>query len=191
MIFGYTLLTEILGNIIRQHEDFQIVFLEQFADYNNVVYNVFDVIFFLYFFYVFWNSLIKEKHKRIVVYGTTSYIIVSFINVFIQDPMLFPQIYAIGVGSITMIISVLLYFKELRLRSSLSVPNKNNLLFWLGIGLLFFYICYPFFMTIGIFHYELYKILHLKHLLYASIVLMYSCFIYGFLKMRRLKAIQP
>ncbi len=186
IIIGYTLLTEVLGILIKENDDLQIVYLDGYSFYNQLIFNIFDFIFFLYFYYVFWNAVSSLKSKSWIKKGAVLYIIHSLINPFFQDFMLYPQMLAFLIGSLVLIFCIVLYLRELKLKAV--VPNYQNLLFWISLGLLVFYTFYPFILLVGYFDYELYQKLYFRQIHYALIVAMYSCFILGFLLMRRMRS---
>lgn len=188
IIIVYTLLTEILGYYILTYEEFQIIYIEKYAINNSLVYNIFDVVFFIYFFYIFWNTVENSKSKKIIKYGGILFILVSLINLFLQNFWLFPQVYSIIIGSAVLLLSLLLYLKELNKKSE-RISKYNNLLFWISVGLIVFYPFYPLFIIIGLYHSELYSQSYsITHR--ALIAIMYICFIIGFIKMKRMKPIR-
>lgn len=189
ILIGYTFLSETLGAYIRENENIQIVFLDEHSVNNSLVFNIFDVVFFSYFFYVFWKTLKSQKHKNVVKYGSLLFVIACFLNPFVQDFILYPQVYAITIGSIILILSILLYYKQLNENKN-GLPKRNNLLFWVALGLLVFYFFYPFLIIIGLSFSEIYIKFNVRQIHQFLIFLMYSCFILGFLKMRRMKPIQ-
>lgn len=188
ILIAYTLLTEILGWYIFNYDDFQIVYEQQIHEYeinNALIYNIFDIVFYLYFFLLYRRVLTKPKHKSFIRYGTVVFIAISIINAFFKDFLLYPQIYAILVGSLVLVGCVFLYLRECA-HSDDGASKYNNLLFWISVGLLSFYPFYPILMIVGVNLNELYvQTFQLIHRLLISI--MYVCFIIGFLRMYRFK----
>ena len=183
ILIGYTLLSELLGFIIRHSDNFQLVYKQGYSYYNQLIYNIFDVVFFLYFFYVFWQAVKNSKVKKFIKLGIVLFILVSIINPFTQDIVILPQMYAIITGSIVLIFCVLNYLYERR--EIKNEKQKANLLFWISIGLLTFYLFYPIVISIGILDYELYQQFRLGQINRILIAAMYSCFIIGFAKTKR------
>lgn len=177
IIIAYTLLSEVLGLLIRDVEEFQIIYEKGYAYYNQLIFNIFDVIFFLYFFYVYRQSENDSKVKGLIGIGAILFVLAAIINPFIQDIMILPQMYTIITGSLVLIYCALDYIKK-----NLS---KHNLLFWVSVGLLTFYFFYPIIMSIGILDYVLYEKLQLHKLLRILISIMYGCFIIGFAKTKK------
>lgn len=186
ILIGYTLLTETLGILIRDYEAFQIIYLEKYHYANYFIYNIYDIAFFIYFYFVFWKSIQNLKYKSLIKYGSIIYLISTIVNPFFQNVFIFPQIYASTIGSIVLIISILLYYRE----SSQKSKVKNSLLNWISIGLLIFNFFFPLVMLAGRFNYDLYEELNFQQFHYFLIVAMYTCFIFGFIKMRRMKPIE-
>lgn len=189
ILLGYVFLTEILGYLVKWNENFQLIYLDGFSIENSVVYNVFDLILFLYFYFIYWKVLKTAGYRSFVKYGAIIFILVSLVNPFFQNFLILPQIYSLTIGSIVLVICVLLYLIELKTANN-GISNSRNLLFWISLGLLAFYITYPIVMIIGIYYGELYRELNIKRFHLLTIVLMYSFFITGFIRMRKMKPVQ-
>lgn len=190
IIIAYTLLTEILGWYILTYEDFQLIYLDQINKYelnNAIVYNIFDIIFYLYFFHLYRHVMKKAKHKLVIRYGAILFIIISIINPFLQDFRLYPQLYAIIAGSSILVSCGVLYIRQCSENDDNNL-KYSNILFWISIGLLSFHPFYPVLMSIGTkineFYVPAFNTIH--NLL---IIIMYACFIIGFLRMRRFKVV--
>ncbi len=188
ILIGYIFLTEILGAYISKNENFQIIFLDGHKINNTLIFNILDIIIFSYFFYVFWKSLKSQKQKKLVKYGSWLFLMTCLINPFLQDFILYPQTFAIVVGSSNLILCILLYLKQLKENKN-GLPNRNNLLYWVALGLLVFYIAYPFLIIIGLSYSEVYTKFNIREIHQFFICIMYSCFIIGFLKMRKMRPI--
>lgn len=185
LIIAYTLLSEILGYFIRDYEIFQIIYLDKYYYSNYVIFNIYDIIFFFYFYFVYWKLIHSIKHQSIIKYGAITYLLASIINPFFQNVLTIPQVYASTVGSIVLIISILLYFKE----NKHEVHKKKSLMVWVSFGLLIFNVFFPIIMLSGLFSYDFYQKLNFQQFHYFLIVAMYLCFIIGFIKMKHMKAL--
>jgi len=186
IILSYVLLSEILGAIVRDVDDIQLVYIPEYYNYNTIIFNIFDIVFYLYFFYIFYQ-LIENKRSRILIkYGGVLFLLTCIVNLFLQDFYTEPQNYAIIAGAIVLIFACLTYLYKIFTEEQKFIPRKN-LLFWISLGLLMFYICYPISMYILSFDYQLYITYNLSKYHYISIATMYLCFIIGFLSMRRLR----
>jgi hypothetical protein len=183
IIIAYALLGELLGYLISEVDSFQIVYKEGFSNYNSLIFNIFDIVFYLYFFYVFSKTFQKQGHKKFVRYGTVLFLVASSIDPFFHDPILYPQYFAIVVGSIVLVGSGLLYLGELKTRKG-KIPPQRNLMFWICVGLIGFHTLYPILMTTGLLNTELYLKLQLRRLLHIAIAFMYGSFIIGFVRMQ-------
>ena len=186
ILLAYTLLTELLGYFIFNFEGFQIVYSEKYPFANNFIFNIYEVVFFLFFYFVYYKCVSNLQHRKIIKYGSIGYVVASLINPFYQDFLIFPQIYASTTGSLVLIVAIVLFILENHKEQS----KVNNLLFWVSAGLLIFNIFFPIIMLTGLYDYELYQNLNLRHIHYVLIVLMYTCFIIGFIKMRRMKPLE-
>jgi len=169
--------------MIRDYDSFQLIYSEEFSNYNTVIFNILDFIFFVYFFLVYYKVLQSSKSKKIVKYGVLLFCIVSIINPFFQNLFLSPQTYLITVGSIVLIVAILLYFKDLKLKGEKTIQGGNPL-FWISIGLLIFYSLYPILMS-NLWSSPYYENYHVREVHQFLIAIMYLFFIVGFAKMKR------
>ncbi len=183
IIIAYALLGELLGFLINEVDSFQIVYKEGFSNYNSLIFNIFDIVFYLFFFYVFLKIFQTQMHRRFVRYGALLFLLASLIDPFFHDPILYPQYFALAVGSIVLVGSGLFYLREVKTRKS-KIPPQRNLMFWICIGLIGFHTLYPIIMTIGLRDSELYMQFQLRKLLHIAIAFMYGCFIIGFVRMQ-------
>ena len=187
ILIGYTLLNELLGLLIKNNEEFAIIFSDGFSYYNALIYNIFDIFFFIYFLYIYWKVLKGTNYKKWIKYGVIIFIVVSLINPFYQSIIFSPQIYSMIIGSFFLTSSAFLYLKQLNSSES---KKRNDLLFWITVGLLIFYPFYSIIFIIVIyFDNSIYQSLHIEIFHQALLCLMYACFIIGFLKMHRMKPI--
>ncbi|MFS4467174.1 hypothetical protein [Maribacter sp. 2210JD10-5] len=187
-IITYTFLTELLGNIVWKNENFQLIYEGDRPINNSIVYNIHDIVFYGYFFYIFWLSVENKRNKKIIKYGSIIFIAISIINPFFESFFLYPQTYSIAVGSLLLIACIVFYLIELNKNFSLRL-KKSHLLFWISLGLLVFYPFYPIIMYIGTYHNHLYTS-PLKEIHIFLICAMYFLFIIGFIKMRRMKPLK-
>lgn len=134
----YTFINEILGGIIHLNSEFSIHFNEFYIDNNWLIFNIYNVAVHLYLFYIFSSFINDLKYKKVILYGTLIYVFASLINPFLENFMLHPQTYAYLIGGVTIIISVILYFKNHKTESQLIFDNRD-ILSWMGVGLLIFY----------------------------------------------------
>lgn len=170
VILLYTFLSESLAT-----------YLLGYPENTVLIYNIYNLIFFLFFFYVFWSFVQQKEYKRTIIFSVSVFLLTSIINPFFQNFMLVSQLYVYIVGGLLLIVCIILYFLEL-LYSPKVLNVKKDLLFWISVGLLLFYVGYIPIKLIRIYFVtgsEVLMSLRRVHLL--LILIMHSCFIVGFL----------
>ena len=84
MLIIYTFFTELLGYFIKYNDDFLFFSDDRYAWHNVIIYNVYQLIFFLFFYRVYRRTLKKASHRTWVKYGgylcVLAYVINSFIT---------------------------------------------------------------------------------------------------------------
>jgi len=184
IIIGYTLFTEILGALIYNVEDFTLFSEKQFSSYTHLIYNIYDLIFFSFFFYVYWKSSVNLRVKKLIKYGALFFILCFIVNIVLVNSMKYELWYAYLVGSVILILSTLTYLNSIW---SNSVTVYSNLLFWLSLGLLIFHLGYAPITIFKNLNLELamedYRNVRLVHI--SLIFIMYTLFSIGLLKMKR------
>jgi len=188
ILIGYTFLTEFLGLFIRESDAFAIIYSQGNEYLNSLIFNIFDIFFFLYFLFIYWKALDDARQKKWIKNGGLLFVLVSIINPFFQSFSLEPQIYSMLIGSFFIISAAILYFKQV---NGFKGESNRKLLSWVSLGLLIFYPFYPIIFFIVIYFDDaLYRMLHLNIIHQILICLMYCCFIIGFIRMNRMKPIQ-
>lgn len=191
IIIGYTLFTEILGALIYNIEDFTFFSEDKYSSYTLLIYNLYDLIFFPFFYHVYWKSISSNKVKKVIKYGGILFMLAIIINSFIANPLKYELWYAYVVGALLLIFSTLAYLNCVRWKSTFS-GLSTNLLVWVSIGLLIFHLGY---LPITIFknvHLELttQDYANVRKIHVGLIFIMYSCFLIGFMRMRRFKPME-
>jgi hypothetical protein len=186
ILIGYTFLTETFGIIIRDVDEIQIIYKQEYYNYNTVIFNIFDIVFFLYFFYVYYHLIDISFSKKVIKHGAIVFLATCIYNLYIQDFYVSPQNYAIIIGSIILLFAVATYLYKMYSEQH-RLPLHTNLLFWISMGVLIFYTCYPISMYILTYHYDFYIETNLSAFHYAAIGVFYSCIITGFMMMKRLR----
>lgn len=186
ILLMYTFLNEMLGYLVKYNEEIRFVWADFYSTYNVVIYNVYNLIFFSYFYFVFWSYISSKKSKKFIIIGAIVLLIVSAVNLFLQNVMFSPQTYAYVFGGILLIACVFLYFAELWKKYQ-TWFLKRDLLSWLGLGIILFYSGY---LPIKILrHYNdingLIEPPYVRTIQIILVLAMYSSFILGFLFMRR------
>lgn len=185
VFIAYTILAEIMGLLIRDIDQFQIVYIEEYSYFNSLVFNIYDLFFFGYFYFIFWKVLVNKRHKAIIKSGVFVYAFASISNAFFESFIIWPQLYASITGSLVLIICILLYFKQHHQKNK----RTSDLLVWISIGLLIFNLFFPPIFFLGLSDYEVYKAWNLRQVHYMLIVVMYTCIIIGFAGVKRKVAI--
>ena len=186
ILFIYTFLNELLGRLIRSYDEFSLISNEVYSDYNWLIFNVYTIIFYLYFYYVFWCHIENKRSRKIIYWGAILFLVTSIINAFIQSFNMIPQVYGYVFGGLVLIYCLVSYFKKF-----FSIPKdfgaKEDILFWLSVGLLIFYVGY---LPIKVIRYVntmggLASPLIIKRIHLSLIIICYSCFIIGFVRMKK------
>jgi hypothetical protein len=182
IIIAYTFFTELLGSLIAYNEDFQLVFGYDKANHRYIIYNIYHLLFFIFFFYVYWKAITEKKTKMIIKYGAYLFVFTNFINLFFQNPLTEPLVYAYLLGVILLIYCLIMYFKNSFKENSIRILIYS-LLFWVSLGLFAFHIIYFPIKIIREFYSQMY--LNFRQLHLIMIVTMYVIFSIGFLVSRR------
>lgn len=180
----YTFFTELLGYFIKYHSDFQFFSDSRYSQSNVIIYTIYQIVFFLFFYWVYWKTIVNKTSKKIIKYGAFMNLTVYLISGFFQNPLHEILHYAHAIGSIVLIIALFFYFKE-KSQEGFPYSQKNNLLFWVSIGLFIFYILFPFILLSDYLNVDISIQFHLRTVLLSAIVLMYSFFIIGLLLGKR------
>jgi len=184
IIFLYTFLNEILGYLIFTNLNFSLFEDSTYSKYNIVIYNLYNIVFYLYFTYIFMYYIKEVKIKKLIKLGMIFFLIIATINPYFQSFFHSTQIGTYVFGAMVLLACIYIYLKQI------FKNNKNdwgrNLLFWLALGLLIFYIGYlPIKMSrqyLNIPESIEKSIIHPLHI--SLIIICYSCFITGFLRMK-------
>ncbi|MGX1929658.1 hypothetical protein [Flagellimonas sp. 2504JD4-2] len=180
----YTFLTELLGYFIKHTDEFQFFSDYRYSWHNVIIFNLYSVVTFCFFYYIYLNVLKVVKHKTRLKYGAIVAILGYLVSLLFQNPFHIGLYYADLLASMILLYGIGLYFIEKRKENSY-YSMKDNLLFWISLGLFVFHIFFPFIFVaaydLPIFYYEY----HLHDFLKILIVIMYTCFIMGFLLGKR------
>lgn len=171
LILVYVFLNEVTAGMIHRYLGSKI----------NLLYTIYNIIFFLFFYYVFWNFVKKPNFRKLIKIAAIVYILACIINPFYQDFIIRPQLFAYVVGACLLIFCIILYYIEILSTSRILLINQE-LLFWISIGLLLFYVGYlPIKLTR---HYSATDANEFVTLIVVQLILtiiMNGCFIFGFL----------
>ncbi len=73
IILAYTLLNEILGYFLLYYPSFRVFLDFEDSQTNHIIYNIFDIIFFPYFYYVYWSLISHQRFKKFITIGGDAY----------------------------------------------------------------------------------------------------------------------
>lgn len=180
----YTFLTEILGYLIVNYDQFQFFSDERFNWHNVIIYNIYSVITFLFFFYIYWRILKEERHKNWVKWGALLSMLSYLVSLFFQDPLHSNLYYAELPSSLILVLVIFWYFQEKR-KETRSYPLTYNLMFWISLGSVIFYAISPFLFLVGYEAPHIWIDFKFRSILKIIIVLMYGSFLVGFIVGRR------
>jgi len=180
----YTFFTELLGHLIKYHDDFQFFSDERYSWHNVVIYNVYQLIFFLYFFEVYRRVSQVARVKKWISYGSVICVVLYFANAILVNPLHKQMAFAHIGGSLIMVGILVQYLREKRVEQP-QISLKYNLMFWVSMGLLAFYSIFPLIMVAYQLDLGIGIHLYLRPVLLCLIVLMYLCIIIGLLVGKR------
>ena len=149
--------------------------------YNLWFYNLLRIVTFLTLFFIYFKTIKTMKYKRMILFFGLTYSIILIINWsiiqnFFYEMSEIPRV----MGSLFLIITILFYFIEL-LRSDKIILFHKTLLFWISVGLLFYYSgTIPFSLKFN--GYMLIPGIHKLFLINTILaILMYLTFTFGFI----------
>lgn len=147
---------------------------------NTGLFNVYTVIEFVFWLYIFYKSIVNYSFKSGILFFIPIYIILTVINqIFIQGFYKFHSItFLIGCFSLIIVTSFYLYETiALQLKKS----PASDLLFWVSIGLLLFYVSD--FMYLALFNYLINERMEIAKTLQKAVrinnFIMYCVFVIG------------
>lgn len=181
---AYTFFTELLGYFILTYEEFTFFEDTNYAWHNVIIYNLYSVLVFSYFCWVYYQVLRKNSHKKIVRWGSLGILFSFLISSIFQNPLHSGLFYSEALASWFLIAIIWLYLKE-RKQNGQVVFDKNNIMFWVSIGLLIFHLFFPFLYITGFLKPEIWIEYHFRKILKTLIFFSYSFFLVGFILGKR------
>ncbi len=173
ILLVYTVVNEFIGGI------------GIFKTNNVVIYNIYNIIFFLFFLWVFWHFIANKRFKKWILGAVIIFMLTCIINPIFQNFIRESQLFTYLIGACTLLFCIILYYIEILSTSQVLIINQE-LLFWISVGLLLFYVGYiPIKLTRVFFefHNNMYINLRIVHRL--LIIILNGCFITGFLWMKK------
>lgn len=158
--------------------------LERFHT-NVVIYNVYNIILFLYFYFVYYKNTTSSRNRKVILTAVLIFMLSSIANAVFSSFYTNPQLLAYIVGACMLILCIILYFIEI-LYTSQELKIDRDLLFWVSIGLLLFYVGYiPIKLSRHFFESREIAFMTLLVVHRILILIMNGCFIIGFLWTRQ------
>ncbi|WP_445384385.1 hypothetical protein ACT6NV_10405 [Robiginitalea sp. IMCC44478] len=188
IIICYTLITELLGFIIRTFDEYDFFFNEIYNNYNTPIYNVYNVVFCLYFFYVFRAYIESDEIKNRIEYASILFVGITLANPLLQDFLTQPQFYSYICGALLLLYCVFEYFRQNRRMVGVYFQNRD-LLSWIGLGMAIFYTLY---IPIKIIKHvslitSVEQAMLVRRITLSLIILMYGCYCLGLIRMYRMR----
>ena len=184
IIIAYTFFNELLGYLIRYKKDFTFFPKTELLAANDLIYNVYDIVFYSFFFMVYWKSMSSVKSKKIVLIGVVISALSYIISLFFQNPLYVLLYCASAISGWVLFFSSILYLVHLKFTLNWKL-QKHNLMLWVSIGISVFYFAFPILIIVGFTNFELWEKFNLRTVLRVFILIMYTFFIIGFLKSNR------
>ncbi|MDT0608100.1 hypothetical protein [Croceitalea rosinachiae] len=181
---AYTFFTELLGYFITTYEEFSFFEDIAYSWHNVAIFNLYGVLVFSFFSWVYYQVLEKNSHKKIVRWGSLAILASYLISSFFQDPLHTGLFYSDALASWFLVLVVLLYFKERRIQEKV-IFDQYNLMFWVSSGLFVFHIFFPFLYVTGFLKPNIWIAYHFREILKILIVISYSFFLWGLLVSKR------
>lgn len=181
MLIAYTFFNELLGYFIRYSEDFAFFNNRQFA--NDIIYNVYDVVFFSFFYFLYWKLIQRADFKNTVKYLGITVLMAFIISCFFQNPLIMALFYATSYASVVLVICIILY--QSGKEKTVPSQEKYNLMNWVSLGLIIFYSIFPVIFLIGFLKHDIWVEYELGLVHKVLIIIMYVIFSMGFIVSRR------
>lgn len=184
MLIIYTFFTELLGYFIKFSDEYQFFSEERYNWHNVVIFNIYQLVFFLFFFRVYQKVIKDTAAKKWISGGGLACILIYFANALGQNPLHEQLTYAHIVVSLMLVTVLVVYFREKHLEEN-QISLKYNLMFWVSMGLLIFYTIFPLILMAYKLNLNLGTYIYLRPILICTIVAMYACIITGLLVAKR------
>src|SRR5690606_23817298 len=175
IVLFLTLVTEVSGIIIR---DF-------YESPNAVLYNIYYFFYFSLLFYLFMKAIEEARFKKYIRLGIGIYWVFYVGDWFFTDFINSGFLVSYFAGAGILIFCIILYYISI-LQSSLVLVIKNDLLFWISVGLFLFYIGYIPIKIIRTWFYKPDSFFELLLIIqFSLIIVMYLFFLTGFIWMKK------
>lgn len=180
----YTFFTEVLGYFIKYNDEYQFFSDGRYNWHNVIIYNIYQVVFFVFFLQVYKKVIKSKKVKKQIRYLNIVCVLSYTINAIAYNPLHNQTTYAHIIGSLILLYVLVIYFREKYLEES-PYPLKFNLMFWLSSGLTIFYTFFPIISMIYLLKLNIGVQIYFRPILLTSIALMYGLIIVGLIAGKR------
>jgi len=184
IILAYTLLNEILGYFLLYYPSFRVFLDFEDSQTNHIIYNIFDLIFFPYFYYVYWSLISNLRFKKFIAIGGVLMLCAYLVNAYFQNPMNYGLYHAYAIACLILVVCIFLYFRE-KYEQNQVIWRKYNLASWVSLGLLTLYTFSPLLLLIGYYDSRTWYDFNFQFVLHSLIILMNIFFIIGFIISRK------
>ncbi len=175
LILLFTVITEFLGGYIR----------DIIGTSNLIIFNIYYFFYFTLFHYVFLKVIEEEHFKKYIKVGIVFFWLFYLRDLIVVDIFNYSFIASYIVGAGVLIFCIILYYISV-LQSSLVLVIKNDLLFWVSVGLFLFYIGYLPIKIMRTLFFDLTNFyLILLIIQFSLIIVMYLFFLIGFIWMKK------
>ena len=161
--------------------------LDKRIENNTAVYNLLSVLEFCTYFFIYYSFSKKIRHRKIIFFIGVFYLLSVIINFSFFQKLSSTgsfHLYTYAIGALLLVVVIGLYIIEI-LKSDEVLHIKKSLLFWISSGLLIYYVgVLPFW--IGLPFIPESELKNASYILFSLSIIMYSCFIFGFIWSKRL-----
>jgi len=173
---AYTIFTELLGYFIITYEDISFFEDPKYSWYNIIIFNIYSIVVFTYFFWVYHNIIRRKSYKQLIKYFGFTVLLSYAVNCFIENPFYSGLYQADTLASVFYLTVIGMYFKERNWKI-----ERNNLMFWISLGILIFQLVFPFLNLTGFLKPQIWVEYHFRDILKITIVVSYSMYLIGLL----------
>ena len=181
ILIAYTFSNELLGYLVKTYSQFSFYDDLRFSAFNEILYNIYAVVSFAFFYFVYWKLIKNKKLRKLIFIGSVLALLSYVISLFFQNPVDTNLFYATAIGSWVLVFCIILYFLD-KFDNQQKLIQPYNLMFWVSLALLVFYSALPILFIIGYTNYEIWENYQLKTVLRIFIIIMYSTLTIGFFK---------
>lgn len=182
ILIAFTFLSELLGYLVVSSDKFAL--FSKFSSHNALVYNIYSIIFFPYFYFIYWKLIENSYFKNWIKYLALTTILSVLINSSFTNPLIEPLYFTIVYASIILVICITFHALDKKNKWSWNF-EKYNLMRWVSTGLIVFYSIFPIIFLMNFFNKYLWIKYNLGNFQKILIVIMYVLFCIGFSISRR------